>query len=129
MKLPKLSEENYEFFAIKYYDNPRCTNIKEFREDLERVVYLKKWFKKYKDDSYINERLVLNHIIILYNVFGIEFATKLLLLKIDQEYHSILKTFLIYLNYLKPNQPFSDYDYDWNRVFVDINLQEKLRNI
>jgi hypothetical protein len=129
MKLPKLSEENYEFYAIKFYNNPRCVNIQEFCEDMERIVYLKKWFKKYKDEAYINERLVLNHLIVLYNVFGIQFATKLLLLKIDPEYHSILKTFLIYLNYLKPNEAIHDYDYDWNRVALDQGLQAKLRNI
>ena len=95
-----LNNENYVLYAMKHYDNPQCENIEEFHDDLNRTKYLKRLFKKYESSKILKERLILNHIIIFYNVFGIEVASRVLFFKIEEEYHSLLKTFLVYLNYL-----------------------------
>lgn len=95
-------------FAMKHYDNPQCLSEDEFYDDLNRTKYLKRLFKKYKNSGVLKERLILNHIIIFYNVFGIECGTRLLFFKIEDEFYSILKTFLVYLNYLPEEIPEAD---------------------
>ena len=87
-------------FAMKHYANPHCTGIEEFYDDLNRIKYLKRLFKKYLVSDILKERLILNHIIVFYNVFDMETASRLLFFKIEKEFHSVLKTFLIYLKYL-----------------------------
>ena len=94
----KLEESTFMLYASKYYDNPNCHSIEEFEEDLQRIKYIKKLFSKYKKNGELNERLILNHIIIFYNCFG-EKATNILFMKLDK-YHSYLKPFISYLNYL-----------------------------
>ena len=90
-------------FAMKNYDNPECKSMVEFEEDFNRCVYLKRLFRKYHKTGELKERLILNHLITFYNVFGINAATKILFYKIEPELHHILKTFLVYLNYV-PNE-------------------------
>ena len=99
-----LSDDNYMMICMKTYDNPQCKGIEEFHEDLDRVKYLKRLFKKYLNSGVLRERLILNHLIILHNVFGVT-SVRLLFLKLEQEIHSPLKTFLIYLNYLPEKIP------------------------
>ncbi len=94
-----LTEDNYTFYAMKAYCNPQCTSLDEFHEDLNRTKYLKRLFRRYQTTGNLRERLILNHIIIFYNVFGVEPATRLLFFKIEEELHPLLKTFLVYLNY------------------------------
>ena len=96
-----LNDENFMIFAIKAYDKPNCV-MSEFYEDLKRIKYVKRLFIKYHKDKEIKERLVINHLIVLYNVFGATSATRMLFYKIDEKYYSTLKTFLIFLNYM-PN--------------------------
>jgi hypothetical protein len=91
-------ESNYELLAARVYDNPGCFNQKEFEEDLKRIKYLKRLFNRYKKTGKIKERLVLNHLIIFYNVFEKDLATKILFLKLDGYYH-ILKPFLSLLGF------------------------------
>ena len=93
-----LTEDNYTFFAIRAYCNSQCKNLDEFHEDLNRTKYLKRLFRRYQATGQLRERLILNHIIIFYNVFGVEPATRLLFFKIEEELHPLLKTFLVYLN-------------------------------
>jgi hypothetical protein len=95
-----LTEDNYVLIAMKQYTNPQCTTVDEFYEDLNRTKYLKRLFRRYKTTGNLRERLILNHIIIFCNVFGVELATRLLFFHIEKELHSLLKTFLVYLNYL-----------------------------
>lgn len=95
-----LTSDNFLLFAMKHYDNPQCENIEEFHDDLNRTKYLKRLFKKYENTKVLKERLILNHIIIFNNVFGPEPSSRILFFKIEEEYHSLLKTFLVYLNYL-----------------------------
>ena len=103
-----LNNENYVLFAMRHYDNPQCENIEEFNDDLNRTKYLKRLFKKYEVSGILKERLILNHIIIFYNVFGIEAASRILFFKIEEEYHPLLKTCLVYLSYLPEEIPEAD---------------------
>tara|TARA_R110000824_G_scaffold120418_2_gene275811 strand:+ start:758 stop:1141 length:384 start_codon:yes stop_codon:yes gene_type:complete len=95
-----LNDNTYMMYAIKHYDNPQCIGMDEFQEDLNRIKYIKRLFRKYKNNDILRERLILNHIIIFYNVFGVKSATRILFYKIEEEVHDLLKTFLVYLNYL-----------------------------
>jgi len=108
MKHFELNEENFLIFAIKNYDNPECKGMGEFEEDLNLVIYLKRLFRKYHKTGELKERLILNHIITFYNVFGLGAATKILFYKIEPELHYILKTFLVYLNYLPVDFPVTE---------------------
>ena len=101
MELNKALDENtFIMYAMKHYDNPQCIGMDEFQEDLNRIKYIKRLFRKYKNNDILRERLILNHIIIFYNVFGLESGTRILFYKIESEIHDLLKTFLVYLNYL-----------------------------
>jgi len=99
----ELNEENFILFASRNYNNPQCTSIEEFNDDILRFKYLKRLFRRYINDGDLQERLILNHIIILYNVFGIKAANKMMFYKMDDEYWPIIKTFLVYLSYIKEN--------------------------
>ena len=85
-------------FAIRHYNNPHCEGEKEFEDDLKRFKYIKRLLRKYYDTGILKERLILNHIIVLNNVFGPDASTTLLIHKIQPEYWSALKTFLLFLN-------------------------------
>jgi len=103
MQFKRLDNENYALYAAKYYDNPTCRSVDEFNEDLTRLIYLKRLFRRYRRSGELRERLILNHLITFYNVFGNEAATRLLFFKIDQDLYDILKTFLVYLQYMPEN--------------------------
>ena len=98
-----LTPENINMFAIKHYSNPSCVDEKEFLDDMKRFKYLKRLFRKYDTSKDLKMRLIINHIIILANVFGVEAATTLLFFKIEKNHWSILKTFLIFLHYMPEN--------------------------
>ena len=95
-----LNDDNFEFYAAKFYDNPNCTGKDEFLDDLKRFKYLKRLFKKQAAGHPQRERLILNHIIVLYNLFGPDATTKMLFHKLDEEHWGQLKTFLVFLNYM-----------------------------
>lgn len=95
-----LTDENLVLYAMKAYDNPSCQSIEEFREDLNRVKYIKRLLNKYHKTNVLKERLILNHLVIFYNVFGIECATRILFFKLDKELYRSLKTFLTFLNFM-----------------------------
>lgn len=94
--IEKLDESNALLYAAKYYDNPSCYDTIEFYDDLKRFQYLKRLFNRYIETGEMKERLVINHIIILYNVFGPVHCTRLLFLKL-YEYKEILKPILEFL--------------------------------
>jgi hypothetical protein len=98
-----LNEENFILYASRNYNNPQCTSIEEFYDDLQRFKYIKKLLKRYEKNNDLHERLILNHIVVLYNVFGIKAANKMMFYKIDPEHWPSIKTFLVYLNFLKEN--------------------------
>ena len=100
MKFDDLNEGNFVIYAMKEYMNPQCLDVQEFYDDLKKIKYLKRLFNQYKNDNTLKERLIFNHLIIFYNVFSAEAATRILFYKIEKEYWPILKTFLLYLNYM-----------------------------
>ena len=100
----KITSENVIMFAIKHYDNPQCEGEKEFHDDMKRFKYIKRLLRKYKDTSILKERLLLNHIIILNNLFGPEACVTLLLFKIQREYWETLKSFLLFLNIIRNDE-------------------------
>ena len=100
----KITSENVMMFAIRHYDNPQCEGEKEFQDDLKRFKYIKRLLRKYYETGILKERLLLNHFIVLNNVFGAGACATLLLFKIQKEYWSALKSFLLYLNILKEDE-------------------------
>lgn len=94
----ELTEDTFVMYAMKHYDNPGCKGVVEFEDDLKRFRYLKRLFKKYNTGKGLKERLIVNHLVILCNLFGPEPATRMLFFKIDRQYWSQLKTFLVFLN-------------------------------
>ena len=100
----KITSDNIVMFAIKHYNNPQCEGEKEFYDDMKRFKYIKRLLRKYKETNILKERLILNHIIILRNLFGPEACVTLLLYKIQQEYFGTLKSFLLYLNMIREDE-------------------------
>jgi len=126
----ELNSKNYVMFAMKNYDNPQCLDLDEFHSDLNRVKYLKRLFKRYVTTGDLKERLILNHIIVLYNVFGIVPATRLLFYKMDKEYYSILKTFIVYLNFFPEGDDESKIpEADLVIISLDNSIVEALREV
>lgn len=94
-----LNENNFLLYAMKAYDKPNAI-ISEFEEDLKRIKYIKRLIRRYRVTGELKERLILNHIIILSNVFGVEATVRMLFYKLDTADYAILKTFLLFLNYM-----------------------------
>ena len=95
-----LNEKNYLHFAMKYYDNRQCTSIEEFNEDLNKIKYVKRLFNRFLETGELRTNLILNHLIVIYNVFDNEAATRMLFFRVEKKFYSILKPFLIFLNRL-----------------------------
>jgi hypothetical protein len=95
-----LNRRNFELYAAQNYNNPECIDIEEFKEDLSRFKYLKRLLRRYELTEDLQLRLILNHIIVIYNVFGIEAANKMVWYKIEPEHWTYIKPFLVFLNYL-----------------------------
>mgnify|MGYP003124310771 FL=1 len=115
-----LTPETIDIFALRHYSN-RGAGKEEFEDDLKRFKYLKRLFRKYDTSKEFKSRLIINHVIILSNVFGVDAATTLLFFKIDKQHWSILKTILIFLNYM-PDNEMIDLD-------IDQNVMEELKRI
>ena len=117
----EITKDNWLLFAQHNYDNPTLQKEQEFYDDLKRFKYLKRLFRKYRITGKIKVRLVVNHIIVLQNVFGVEAAVTLLLFKIDRVYWSSLKTFLDYLGYL--------YSHELDNIKVDLKIKQLLEKL
>lgn len=87
---------------MKNYSNPLCTGIEEFQEDILRIKYIKRLLYRFKKTGHLKSRLILNHLIIMQNVFGVEATVRILFFKIPPELHSCLKSFMEYLQYVPP---------------------------
>lgn len=94
----QIDETNFLLYAAKNYDNPSCFDTLEFYEDLNRFKYIKRLFSRYEETGDLKERLILNHIIVLYNVFGVPATTRMLFFKLNK-YYNYLIPFLVFLNY------------------------------
>jgi len=92
-----LNDDNFTIYAMKCYSSPNCI-MSEFESDIKRTKYLKRLFRRYKVTKLLKERLILNHLILLNNVFGPEPTARILFYRIDERDYDILKTFLVYLN-------------------------------
>jgi|TARA_R100000479_G_C6330180_1_gene181168 hypothetical protein len=99
-----LTEQNMLLYAAKHYYNPRFSDIEEFNEDLKRFKYIKRLVNRYIENGVLSERLILNHLIILFNVFDIEPALNMLEIKLDDRQWTVVKPFLIFLKYIKNDQ-------------------------
>ena len=124
-----LNDENFMIYAVKCYSAPNCI-MSEFEGDIKRTKYLKRLFRRYNISKSLKERLILNHIILLNNVFGLESTARILFYKIDERDYDILKTFLCYLNIMpeviygiKGKNIYS------NEIPVEINIAEILLKI
>lgn len=123
-----LRDENFVRFAMKHYDNRNCESVEEFQEDLKHFKYLKRLVNRYADTGELKERLILNHITIIYNLFGSEAATKMLFLKM-RGLETYIKPFLILLNQMPETidvmgKTIRDTDID-----MDSGIVEALRRI
>jgi len=117
----EITKDNWLLFAQQNYDNPTLETEIEFYDDIKRFKYLKRLFRKYDITGEIKIRLILNHLVVLQNVFGAEVAITLLLYKIDNKYWSVLKTCLNYLEYLYPHE--------LDSVETDKNIEEMLKEL
>ena len=92
-----LTDENVNLYQMKAYENPQCFSIDEFMDDMKRIKYIKRLFYRYHTKKILKERLILNHLVVLYNVLGNEACTRILFLKTDEVQYYILKSFLLSL--------------------------------
>lgn len=126
----KLTEKNYIMYAMKFYDNMQCVDIDEFYDDLKRINYIKRLLSRYHKTGELKERLILNHLITVYNVFPVDIATNILFFKIDSQYWSQLKTFLVYLNYMPDKLTFlGGCDIITSDIPLDNNIIPVLRQL
>ena len=125
MDFSKLNNNNFILYVSKYYENPQCDSMDEFNEDLNRIKYIKRLLRKYIKTGILRERLILNHLIILQNVFGPKVTSRILFFKVDEELYSELKTFLVYLKYLPDSIP----EVDLEKIPLDNKIVSALREI
>ena len=118
----KITAKNFQSYAIKHYDDPQCESLDDFLEDLRRFRYVKRLLHRYHNNGEMRERLMLNHIICLFNVFGYEPCMRMLEFKIkDKAYWTSIKTMLLFLGYVEEG---------WKTDMpLDLNLAERLREL
>jgi len=122
----KLNESNFLLYAMHHYDNPQCHSLEEFEEDLKKILYLKKLLSRYKNNGELRERLILNHIIVLYNIFG-DAATRMLFYKVEKSCWDVLVTFLVYLDRMPETIP--EYGIILSEIKLDETVIATLRKI
>lgn len=131
INLEPLTSNNFLIFAAKHYDNPQCHSTDEFLEDMLRIKYIKKLITRYIETGELRERLILNHVIVLANVFRPPILCKILWLKMEPEYLPYVKPFLILLNVL-PEKIYNVNNIniiDTTMVSMDQHIVDKLREI
>jgi hypothetical protein len=119
--LNELTEDNLFLYAAKHYNNPTFSDIEDFYEDLKRFKYIKRLVNRYLDQGELTERLILNHLVVVFNSFGIEAGLNILKLKLDERHWPVIKPFLIFLNYIKSD--------DLIETPLDKTVVERLRKI
>ena len=126
-----LNNGNFNLFAMKYYTNPHCTDLLEFQDDLKRIRYIKRLFKKYRQSGELKERLIINHLVVIYNMFEPRAATRMLMLKLE-EYLEYLKPFLMMLSYWQDPYKIGRVDgvlYKDSDISLDQGIVKELRKI
>tara|TARA_R110000772_G_scaffold202517_1_gene312856 strand:+ start:340 stop:720 length:381 start_codon:yes stop_codon:yes gene_type:complete len=119
--IEELNEANLFLYAAKHYNNPTFGDIDEFYEDLKRFKYIKRLVNRHLDQNDLAERLILNHLIVVFNSFGIEAGLNMLNLKLDKRHWPVIKPFLIFLNYITNEQ--------YVEIEMDKIVVERLRKI
>lgn len=117
----ELNEETFMLYAIKNYYNPKCIDVEEFYEDLNRFKYVKRLVNRYLDSGKLSERLILNHLIVIFNAFDIEASLKMLEYKLDDRHWSAIKPFLVFLRHIENDQ--------YTGIKMDETVVEALRKI
>lgn len=123
MRFDELNDDNFILFAIKHYENPHAVTEEDFYDDLKRFKWIKRLLKKYKSNGEMNIHLLINHFLILYNIFG-EAATPLLFFKIDSDYWSFIKTIIVYLGRF-PEYPRTEL----HDIPIDLNCMSYLNQL
>lgn len=116
-----LNEETFTLFAARHYYSPSCIDAEEFHEDLKRFKYIKRLLNRYIENKVLSERLILNHLIVIFNVFGVPAGLKMMEYKMDEKHWVVLKPFLLFLNVITPEQ--------FTHIELDQNIVSTLRNI
>ena len=116
---------------MQHYDNPQCVEVEEFNDDLRRIKYIKRLFNQYDMDGVLKERLILNHIIVFFNVFQTRAATRILFFKIEEKFWPMLKTFLFYLSYMPEDkiESINGKEIKTTDIPMDRGIIERLREI
>ena len=115
---------------MHHYDNTQCYSLTEFEDDLKRIKYIRRLVKRYKATGDLKERLILNHMIVLSNVFGTEASVRMLFFKTDTEDYHILKTFFLFLNYMpKIVKGIKSKNINSSDITIDLFVANRLRNI
>ena len=121
LRFKELNEKNVMLYAAKHYSNPKFSDIDDFHEDLKRFKYIKRLLNRYIETYELPERLILNHLIVIFNMFGIEAALNILELKLEEKHWPVVKPFLIFLRYIKNDQ--------YTGISMDPTVVEALRKI
>ena len=121
LRFKELTEKNLLLYAAKHYSNPTFSDIEDFHEDLKRFKYVKRLLNRYLETDDLSERLILNHLIVIFNMFGIEAALNILDLKLEEKHWPVVKPFLIFLKYIKNDQ--------YTGITMDPTVVEALRKI
>lgn len=122
-----LNEKSFIIYAAKCYDMEKAASVDEFHDDVKRFQYLKRLFKRYDEDKELRVRLILNHMIVLYNCFG-EAATHMMFMKLD-EYHSQLKPFATFLNFMPKTIEYESRMIRSEDIVMDMSIVLELRKI
>ena len=129
MSFDDLTNENIMLYLAKAYDKPNCI-MSEFKDDMKRFNYLKRLFQRYRKQGELREQLVLNHLVVLYNVFGPEVAARALFFKMAKDDYSALKTYLLFLSWMPERiKGIKGHDILSSEIPVDMKIAEALRQI
>ena len=127
MSFDDLTNDNIMIYAVKAYDKPNCI-MSEFKEDMKRFNYLKRLFKRYRKVGELREQLVLNHLVVIYNVFGPEVAARLLFFKMSKDDYSALKTYMLFLNIMPEKvKGIKGHDIISSDIPIDMEVAKTLR--
>ena len=121
LRFKELNDKNLFLYAAKHYRSNKLADADEFNEDLKRFKYIKRLLNRYIESDELSERLILNHLIVVFNVFGIEAALNILDLKLEEKHWPVVKPFLIFLNYITNDQ--------YTGITMDPNVVDVLRKI
>ena len=117
----ELNNDNFELYAAKHYSNPACLTIDDFKEDIARFKYVNRLLRKYYETGEIQIRLLVNHIIIIFNMFNISAANRMIFYRVDTRHWGIIKTILLYLNLLPENEK--------KNTQTDLYISKKLKEL